>query len=573
MLKVFTHAIKILFAKWPTANVAFFLLLIGSCQSTSKQLTANHAMVVSARHEASNIGVEVMKKGGNAFDAFFAVQLALSVAHPNAGNVGGGGFMVYRLANGETGTLDFREKAPMAAHKDMYLDAHGEVIPNSSTLGVLAVGVPGSVDGIYTAHNRFGSIPTHALIEEVIQLAAKGVVVTQKQAESLANLVDVSTAINGVHSKFSKPYKEGDTIQYPAFVNTLKLLQKGGRDAFYKGELAKKMIEFLKSHGGIITLKDLDKYKSVWRKAIEFEYKGHKIISMPPPSSGGVCLAQMLKMTEKFEINRWKHHSLEHIQLLTEIERRSFADRNHFLGDPDFIEMPIEGMLHQSYLDKRMENFTLKEATPSSMVAHGNPIQLIESNETTHFSIVDPFGNAVAVTTTLNGNYGSKLFDDNLGFFYNNEMDDFSVKIGVPNMFGLTGTTANAIAPEKRMLSSMTPTIVEKNQELFLVLGTPGGSTIITSVLQTILNVIDFEMDIEQAVSSPRFHHQWLPDQILFEPEKFDPKLFEKLRLKGYKINEGKAQIIGKVDAIMRTPSGQYKSGADPRGDDSAAGF
>lgn len=537
-----------------------------------KGLVANKAMVVSAREEASKIGVEIMKKGGNAFDAMVATELALAVAYPYAGNLGGGGFMVYRKANGETGTLDYREKAPLAATKDMFLDEKGNVIKGKSTESPLAIGIPGTIAGVFAVHKKLGSLPIEVILKPVIELAERGVVVTNKQEKRLNEYRNDLIKINGANSLFSGIYKENDTIKYPALAATLRRISKNGRDEFYKGETAKILAKYLQEKGAIITLEDLAKYEAKWRTPLTFDYKDLKIISMPPPSSGGICLAQIFKMIAPFDLAKMGHNSSESIQVIVEAERRAYADRSYFLGDPDFVKIPLNGLMNDDYLKQRMASFNFNKATLSSDIKEGK-VNYKESTETTHYSIVDQFGNAVSATTTLNAGYGSKYYCDALGFFLNNEMDDFSTKPGEPNMFGLVGNEANSIAPQKRMLSSMTPTIVEKNGKLFMVVGSPGGSTIITSVLQTILNVYEYSLSMQQAVNEPRFHHQWLPDLITFEPNTFDTKTFDSLKLKGYKINEKTTPVIGKVDAILVLPNKKLEGGADFRGDDKAVGF
>ncbi len=535
-------------------------------------LVTEEAMVVSAREEASKIGVEIMQKGGNAFDAMVATELSLAVAFPFAGNLGGGGFMVYRKADGTSGAIDYREKAPLAAHKDMYLDSLGNVIPNMSTVGATAVGVPGTVAGVFEVHDKLGKLPMETILEPIIALAKRGVVVTEKQARRLEFYNERFIEVNGDSTKFAYPFKAGDTIKYPALAQTLEVIKAEGKDGFYKGEVAQKLADFIQANGGFITTEDLEKYEAKWRDPVVFEYKDLKITSMSPPSSGGVTMNQMFKMMEPYNIGQYSHNSAEAIQLFTEAARRAYADRNFFLGDPDFVEIPLETLLDDAYLKERFSSFSFDQATPSDSVSHG-AVEIVESMETTHYSIIDAAGNAVSATTTLNGGYGSKLYHPELGFFLNNEMDDFSAKPGVPNMFGLIGAEANSIAPEKRMLSSMTPTIVERDGALYMVVGTPGGSTIINFVAQTILNVYEFNYSMQDAVNAPRFHHQWLPDVILFEEEGFSAELKETLKSKGYNIFEGPSRIGGKVDAIKVLPDGRLEGGADKRGDDKAVGY
>ena len=485
-------------------------------------------MVVSAREEASAIGAAILKKGGSAFDAMVGTELALAVAYPFAGNLGGGGFMVYRKSNGDVGALDYREKAPLSAHKDMYLDSLGNVIPGMSTKGATGVGVPGTVAGIFEVHDKFGTLPIKEIIAPVIDLVDRGVVVTAKQAKRLDDYWDDIVEVNGDNTLFYNKCMPGDTLRYPALANTLRRIAENGRDEFYKGETARVLAAFIQEQGGFVTEEDLADYEAVWRQPIIFKYKDLKLISMSPPSSGGVTINQIFKMMEPYDLSDEEYNSPKTLQLFTEAARRAYADRNYYLGDPDFVSIPLDVLLSQSYIDQRMANFSFESATLSSEVERGK-IEVYESEETTHYSIVDQYGNAVSVTTTLNGAYGSKLYCDELGFFLNNEMDDFSSKPGVPNMFGLIGAEANSIAPGKRMLSSMTPTIIEKDGDLWMVIGSPGGSKIITAVAQTILYVHEFNMSMQEAVNTPRFHHQWLPDEIVFEPGGFSDEL-SKLR-------------------------------------------
>ena len=536
--------------------------------------------VVSARKEASEIGVEIMKKGGNAYDAMIAVHLALAVVHPTAGNIGGGGFFVYSNSDGTSGSLDFREMAPGKAYKDMYLDKNGNVIPDMSTLGGAAVGVPGSISAIFEIHSKFGSLPIEDLFEPAINLAKEGFIVTKKQSSSLTGKLDDFILINGNNSLYSKRYYNGDTIKNEEFANTLSKIAKNGPKAFYEGEIAEMIVNEVLESGGIMTMGDLKNYRSIWRDPVKFKYKELDIISMSLPSSGGILLGQMLKAIEDYDISSFGHNSLKAIQLMTEVERRAYADRSHFMGDPDFMSLPVYELIDKNYVNERMNNFTWEKATPSSEIKHGD-IVLNESDETTHYSIIDKDGNAVSVTTTLNNSYGSKVYVEGAGFFLNNEMDDFSSKPGHPNFYGLIGSEANSIQPKKRMLSSMTPTIVLKNKKPSLIVGTPGGSTIITSVFQTILNVYEFGMNIQDAVDAPRFHHQWLPDVIIIEKNSSDNTIDSLLREKNYNVialpfefdisGMSPRSSIGAVDAIFIDDKGNVSGGADSRGDDFAA--
>ena len=559
----------------PITTIFLSLLILSGCQTTppSSQEYFTKAAVVSSRIEASEIGARILKEGGNAFDAMIATELALAVAYPFAGNISGGGFMVYRKADGSTGSLDYREMAPLTAEADFYLDDEGQVIRGKSTLGANAVGIPGTVAGLFAVYDSLASLPFERLIQPAIDLAHNGVVVTEKQARRLAYYDSLFTVVNGrVLTRFSGAVA-GDTIVYPELASTLEKLRDHGRAIFYKGEIAEKIASFIQENGGIIEVADLAAYEAKWRTPVSIHFKGYDLISMAPPSSGGITMAQIFGMLERPLKEDVVLDSPEYIHLLTESFRRAYADRNYFLGDPDFVAIPTQEMSSTAYLEERMADFDPNAATSSSEVSHGEIHATYESDETTHYSIIDSYGNAVSVTTTLNGGYGSKLYHEDLGFFYNNEMDDFSAKPGVPNMFGLIGSEANEIAPGKRMLSSMTPTIVEKDDELFMVIGTPGGSTIITAVAQTFLRAAVYNQPMQESVDAGRFHHQWKPDILILEPNRFSAETIEALKAKGHRISEETNRIIGKVNALKIHPKRGIEVGADSRGDEAAAGF
>ena len=547
--------------------VSFFAIIQLNAQESYK-----NGVVVTAHPEASKVGVEILKKGGNAIDASVAVQFALAVVYPNAGNIGGGGFLVYRDAKGKTDALDYREKAPFKATEDMYWDKNDNAITELSLYGQFAAGVPGTVDGMVKAHEKYGKLNWKDLVQPAINLAQKGFKITKQQASELTNkhndFVKYNPKTNALTSKSS--WKEGDLLIQKDLANTLKLMQQKGRAGFYEGKTADLIVKEMKRGNGIISYEDLKEYQSVWRTPVSGNYKGLKVISMPPPSSGGIALVSLFQSIEDYPINKWGFQADSTIQVMVEAERRVYADRAEHLGDPDFIKVPQKQLLNKSYNVNRMKDFSFNKATPSSAIKAGEIIGK-ESMETTHYVIVDKDGNAASVTTTLNGSYGSLVVVGGAGFLLNNEMDDFSVKPGTPNLYGLVGGKANAIQPQKRMLSSMTPSILEKDGKLFMVVGTPGGSTIITSVFQAILNVVDFGMTMQEAVAAPRFHHQWLPDQIDYEPNAISENVRESLKQKGYTLKERKP--YGRVEGILVNTDKTYQAGADPRGDDKAVGY
>jgi gamma-glutamyltranspeptidase/glutathione hydrolase len=536
--------------------------------SIQKSLTAANGAVVSAHPLASLAGLLVMQLGGNAVDAAIATQLALAVVYPQAGNLGGGGFMVAYLTGGKTVSLDYREAAPAAAHRNMYLDEAGNASTQKSQHGHLASGVPGTVAGLFESL-QYAKLPMKDLIAPAIELAQKGFAITAREARSLndlqANLARYNTRPSALQK--STPWKAGDTLVQRDLATTLIRIRDGGSKGFYEGKTARLIVEEMQRGDGIISLEDLKKYTAKWRQPHRFLYRGYQVVSMPPPSSGGLLLHQMLHMVAPFPLQQYGFHTPQSVQVMTEAERRAYADRAKYMGDADFVDVPVATITDSIYLLKKMQDFVPGQAGKSRVEGKVPPAQ---SEETTHISVIDKEGNAVAVTTTLNDSYGSKTVVGGAGFLLNDEMDDFSIKPGVPNMYGAIGGEANAIAPGKRMLSSMTPTLVLKGGKPFLVVGTPGGTTIPTSVFQTIVNIIDFDLPTTTVVNAPKFHHQWLPDEIAVESN-FPQSLMAALKKMGYTITL--RGPIGRTEIIKVLPDGRFEAVADSRGDDSASGF
>ena len=537
--------------------------------TTQKKIVCKNGAVVSAHPLASKVGVAILKMGGNAVDAAIATQLALAVVYPNAGNLGGGGFMVARLKDGKLVAIDYREKAPGKAHRDMYLSSAGEPQLQLSQNGHLSAGVPGTVSGLFESA-KYAKLSFDKLIQPAIELAEKGFAISEREARAFNSLKDDFLKYSTQTPAFVKDdWKGGDTLIQKDLAETLKRIKKNGARGFYEGETARLIVEEMKRGNGIITLEDLKNYKAASREPHVFDYKGYKIVGMPMPSSGGLLVHQMMKMIEDKPIASYGFQSPKAVQLMVEAERRAYADRAQFMGDADFFKVPVSKLTNEKYLKERMADFVPGKASNSEKVKPGE-IPAVESEETTHLSVIDKDGNAVAVTTTLNNSYGSKTVVGGAGFILNDEMDDFSVKPGVPNMYGAIGGEANAIMPGKRMLSSMTPTLVLKDGQPYLVIGTPGGTTIPTSVFQTIVNIIEFNMSTEDAVWKPKFHHQWLPDSVYLE-KKFSAATKKSLETMGYKIVERIG--IGRTEVIKVLPNKRFEAVADNRGDDSAEGW
>lgn len=531
-------------------------------------------VVVTAEERASKIGRDILQQGGNAVDAAVAVQFALAVTLPRAGNIGGGGFMVLHMANGTNRTLDFREQAPLEASKDMYV-RNGEYQENLSRKGALAVGVPGVVDGMIKAIERYGRLPLETVMMPAIELAREGYRLSWTQAQELNQHADSFSDYKGSAAYFlpddAKKWEEGDLFKQEDLAATLQRIARFGRDGFYSGKTADMIVEEMRRQEGLISYEDLDEYESVWREPVEASFRGFNLQIMPPPSSGSIAIHQILDMLKPYDLKSRGLNSAKYVHLVSAAMRRAFADRAHFLGDPDYVDIPTDKLLSDNYNQNRMSSFNWEDITPSDEISHGDIPSFSESSQTTHFSIVDEDGNAVAVTTTLNGSFGSKVAVSGAGFMLNNEMDDFTAKPGEPNMFGLIQGKANAIEPGKRMLSSMTPTIVTKDGKVRMVLGAAGGPRIITATLQTFLNLAVFEMEPQKAVSASRFHHQWMPDRLYIEPMGLSPDTRELLKQKGHQIRP--RATVGRTHLIYVNEEGLRFGAPDPRGDGSAEGY
>ena len=564
-------------ASLPILTVAFVVVPAATSPAEQKAAEAAHGMVVSANVLASQTGVDILKKGGNAVDAAVATGFALAVTYPGAGNIGGGGFFVIRLADGATAALDFREKAPQRASRDMYLDSAGNIIPGLSLLGHRAAGVPGSVDGLLTALAKYGTMKRADILEPAIRLARGGFPVDEPLARSIRNAMGdfrKYPAALKVFAPDGKPLQAGDTLYQRDLARTLERIAAEGRNGFYRGETADLIVAEMKRGNGLIDHEDLRSYRSVFREPICGTYRGYDIISMPPPSAGGIALIEILDILEGRKLKPADFHTASAVHYAVEAMKHAYADRAEYIGDPDAVHVPVREIISKGYAAKVLGSIRADAATPPDSIRTGS-FSTHERDQTTHYSVVDKWGNAVSVTTTINGWFGSAVLVDGAGFFLNNEMDDFSSKPGVPNMFGLTGGEANAIAPGKRMLSSMTPTIVVKDGKPLLIAGSPGGSTIITTVLQVVLNVIDFKMDLEHSVAAARFHHQWRPDTVFYERSTFSPEVIRQLEAMGYHLLQRPHNgVQGLVEAIMIDPRrGRLIGVSDPRGEGAAVGY
>jgi len=534
---------------------------------------ARHGMVASASEIASRVGVDILKRGGNAVDAAVAVGLALAVTYPVAGNLGGGGFMVIRMSDGRVAAIDYRETAPAKAHRNMYLDKDGNLIPDASTIGYLAAGVPGTVAGLALALERYGTMKWRDVVEPARKLAAEGFTVSYALARSLrgeADLLKRFPESRRIFLRDERFYEEGETFKQPELAAVFQRLKKRGPSEFYQGRTAQLIAEDMKANGGLITLEDLKSYRPVIRQPLRGTYRGYEIITMPPPSSGGVALLEMLNILEHYNLEAMGHSSSEKYHVMIEAMRRAFADRAEFLGDPDFVKVPVAGLTSKKYAAELMKSIDISQATPSARIGHGQPAAY-ESEATTHFSVIDRMGNAVANTYTLNGGYGSGVTVPGAGFLLNNEMDDFAAKPGAPNYYGLIQGEANSVQPRKRPLSSMTPTIVLKDGKLYFVIGSPGGPTIINTALQVIVNIIDHKMNIQQAIDAPRLHHQWLPDVVRYEPYGLARDVMDALKAKGHQFTD-RPRNMGDAEGIMiEMETGARLGASDPRSADARA--
>lgn len=535
----------------------------------SQTVSYKNAVVSSANEIASQVGIEILKQGGNAIDAAVGTAFALAVVYPQAGNIGGGGFLVFRSANGTETSIDFRETAPALAYKDMYLDKEGNVISELSTLGHLASGVPGSVAGLLYALEKYGSLPREKVLSYAVNLAENGFIINSELANSINNHRSEFNRFESSSKIFDRKFRQGDLFLQPELAATLKEISVHGRDGFYKGDVADKIVSEMKKGNGIITHNDLINYKPVERKVLKGNYREYDIITMGPPSSGGICLIYLLNMLEKFSLSSYKRNGVDYINILAEAMKLVYADRSEYMGDADFYTVPVEKLISKSYALKRFSDFVAGNIKPSETIGPGEIYH--ESLQTTHLSVADSKGNMVSLTTTLNDSFGSRVVVGGAGFLMNNEMDDFSVKPGVPNIFGLIGNEANAIEPGKRMLSSMTPAVILKNSRPFMVIGSPGGGKIITSVLQSFLNVVEFGLTVNDAVDSPRFHHQWLPDLLQVERNLLSRNSMKKLSDMGYDIKL--VSEFGRVEAVIFNDDGTLSGHSDSRGSGKAIGY
>ena len=525
----------------------FLLILVISAlfftnSKGTAQVYGQNGMVVSSNILASQVGIDILKKGGNAIDASVATAFALAVTHPKAGNIGGGGFLVFMNAAGEATTIDFREKAPIAASANMFLDSTSKLFKGINHNSLKTVGVPGTVAGLYMAHQKYGKLPWKELVQPSIDLAKNGFVMSWDLYEDALFLNEDAKPTDFMYSYFRNSNDEitkpGEVWKQPSLAKSLKLIRNKGHDGFYKGEIAHEIENYMKKNGGLITKTDLEKYTAIERKPIKGTYKEYEIYSMPPPSSGGVALVEMMNMLELVNLDSIEFNSTDYVHLIAEVMRRAFADRAEYLGDPDFNpDMPLDKLTSKAYAKKRYENIDMSIASVSDSALYGHPY---DGNNTTHFSVVDKEGNAVSLTYTLEDSYGSQLGSNNLGFIFNNEMQDFNPVPGVTTNFGQIGSAPNLIAPEKRMLSSMTPTIVAKNGKPYLIIGSPGGRTIINTVFQTVLNVLAYDMQIDKAIETMKIHHQWLPDEIVYERFLMSPDTRAALQAMGHRLREVK---------------------------------